>query len=293
MRIVLFETSCDQTYVGLAEHGRLIASWSHDPGRQHARDITPAYDRLLREAGWLPSSLDSIVVDIGPGSYTGLRVGVMTANSIAYLTNASLIGVPTTQAIVHGLDQPADQDATRLDTTDRSGAIVSSELHVADDASNIKSLAGEMNQAHVIIDAQRGLVYHQSFTQSGQEWSASSELSIKPLADWQAEVRHELTKPSDDLHEAKPHSIKTHDAQTIIAGPAVARYREALSVFASDVNQQAGRAVLSLAEQYRPNLYGLLRAGMCRHNNQMFDDWRMLEPLYLRASSAELKKSGG
>lgn len=70
--------------------------------RQHARDLIPALAELLAEAGWSAGTIEVVGVDIGPGSYTGLRVGVMTAKMFAYATGARVMGVDAMSLLAEG-----------------------------------------------------------------------------------------------------------------------------------------------------------------------------------------------
>lgn len=67
------------------------------PARRHDDDLMPAIDRVCRAAGVRPADLGAVVVSIGPGGYTGLRIAVTTARFIAEATGAACIGVPTAE----------------------------------------------------------------------------------------------------------------------------------------------------------------------------------------------------
>src|SRR5205814_7867727 len=84
--------------VGLAVGGA-VAQEALDPARRHNRDLAPAADELLRAAGLAPKQLRGVMVSVGPGSYTGLRVVVMSAKALAYATGCRLVAVPTFAAI--------------------------------------------------------------------------------------------------------------------------------------------------------------------------------------------------
>jgi len=71
-----------------------------------ARTLAPAIDALLRGLGWPPASLAAIAVTSGPGSFTGLRVGVVTAKTLAYATGAAVLGVDTLDALAEAADPP-------------------------------------------------------------------------------------------------------------------------------------------------------------------------------------------
>src|SRR3974390_1867523 len=82
-RILLIETSGRAGSVALAEGAELLRLRQLDEGRRHARDLAPGVAGLLAEQGWTPDRLSAVVVSLGPGSYTGLRVGIMSAKIVA------------------------------------------------------------------------------------------------------------------------------------------------------------------------------------------------------------------
>ena len=88
-RLLLLETSNQPGLVGLAEGPRLSARRKLESGRHHARDLAPAIAALLAEQGWTARDLAAVVVSQGPGSYTGLRVGIMSAKTLAYVPGCS------------------------------------------------------------------------------------------------------------------------------------------------------------------------------------------------------------
>src|SRR6267154_1673026 len=98
-RLLLFETSGRIGRVGLAEGPVLLAEDSLDEARRHLRDLAPMVARLLRERGWAPRDLGGVIVSLGPGSYTGLRVGIMSAKMLAHAIGCALLGAPTFEVL--------------------------------------------------------------------------------------------------------------------------------------------------------------------------------------------------
>jgi tRNA threonylcarbamoyladenosine biosynthesis protein TsaB len=93
-RWLLLETS-EVARAGLAVDGQIVATVELPKGREHNRNLVPTVSRLLEQHGCKPADLTGIVVGIGPGSYTGLRIGLMLAKSLAYATGCRLIAVPS------------------------------------------------------------------------------------------------------------------------------------------------------------------------------------------------------
>src|SRR5262245_18914587 len=110
-RLQLLETSGRVGQVGLAAGGRLLAGRRLSETSKHARDLTPTAAELFRDFGWAPADVQGVAVSRGPGSYTGLRVGVMTAKAFAYATGCRLLAADTFAVIA----AQAPPDADRLD----------------------------------------------------------------------------------------------------------------------------------------------------------------------------------
>lgn len=115
MRVIGVESSGPRGGVALLEDGRTLGEALFEAGMVHGREIAPAADRLLRAAGLGPSSLDLIAVDIGPGSYTGLRVGLAAAKGLAYALGRPLIGVPSLDVLAEMAAGLGSTLATALD----------------------------------------------------------------------------------------------------------------------------------------------------------------------------------
>jgi tRNA threonylcarbamoyladenosine biosynthesis protein TsaB len=111
---VALETSAREASVavrrGMAEVEVLL-----EPARAHAGDLLPALDRILRELGASPRELSVVLVGTGPGSYTGLRVGIATALGIARGSGAVLRGVPSGETLCFGRLRPGEEAAVLLD----------------------------------------------------------------------------------------------------------------------------------------------------------------------------------
>jgi len=86
-----------------------------EAGRAHAGDLLPALDRILREIGASPGEVTSVLVGTGPGSYTGLRVGIATALGIVRGCRAALRGVPSGETLCFGELAAGEEAVVLLD----------------------------------------------------------------------------------------------------------------------------------------------------------------------------------
>lgn len=143
---LVIETSGRVGRVGVARAAAVVQSATLDPGRRHARDLAAAAGRLLAAEGLLPRDLTGVMVGVGPGGYTGLRVGVMSAKALAYAAGCRLVAVPTFAAVAE--QTPADARGVT-----------------------------------VIADALQGQIYAQHFTRDGATWVPADELAIEPAVD--------------------------------------------------------------------------------------------------------------
>ena len=100
-RILLIETSTSLCSVALAEDGAVAAARQSTEPRAHAALTAPFVKEVLDERGLRAADLDAVCVSAGPGSYTGLRVGVSTAKGICFAAGIPLLSVGTLEVLVH------------------------------------------------------------------------------------------------------------------------------------------------------------------------------------------------
>jgi tRNA threonylcarbamoyladenosine biosynthesis protein TsaB len=87
--------------VALAKENILLAELSLQIRKTHSEQLMPHISQLLEFASIKPGELSAIAVSIGPGSFTGLRIGLATAKALAYAKQIPLIGVPTLDALAY------------------------------------------------------------------------------------------------------------------------------------------------------------------------------------------------
>jgi len=118
LRVLALETSERiGTLATLQENeGQLatVGSLSLPDKQRSAQSLLPAIEALLAQSEWQPSQLDLLCVTSGPGSFTGLRIGVTTAKTFAYATGAELVEVHTLAAIAAGTPISEERSPERL-----------------------------------------------------------------------------------------------------------------------------------------------------------------------------------
>ena len=103
--ILNIETATEVCSVNLAKDGKLILKKENTDGKTHASLLTVFIDEIFKETNYSISNIDAVAVSKGPGSYTGLRIGVSTAKGIAYAADIQLISVSTLQAMAIGISK--------------------------------------------------------------------------------------------------------------------------------------------------------------------------------------------
>lgn len=95
MNILLIETATQICSVVLSIDGKVVAHRESDIPNAHSTRLTVFIDEMLNECSLQPHCLDAVCVSSGPGSYTGLRIGVSTAKGLCYALQRPLLAVPT------------------------------------------------------------------------------------------------------------------------------------------------------------------------------------------------------
>ena len=149
--ILCIETGTDICSVGIARDGELISLRESDEGRDHARQVGVFVDELLDEMGLQPEDLEAVAVGKGPGSYTGLRIGVSFAKGLCYGIQKPLIAIGSLNALTEVARE--DYEAGILDVEGWDDAVLCP-----------------------MVDARRMEVYTQRFDAEGK---ALSEVSAE------------------------------------------------------------------------------------------------------------------
>ncbi len=103
MKVLAVETATSWQSVAILEDSRVLACHEQDAAGSHAKLLLPTIDRLFRETGLTLKQLDGLVVSIGPGSFTGLRVGLATLLGFRTISQLPLAVVPTLEGLAWNL----------------------------------------------------------------------------------------------------------------------------------------------------------------------------------------------
>jgi tRNA threonylcarbamoyladenosine biosynthesis protein TsaB len=136
--ILAIDTATETLSIALGEKGSPVAETTIAAGRSHLELLLPAVDRLLLDHEYSISSLQAICIGLGPGTFSGLRVGVVTARGLAQGLGLPLTGSSSLAALATGLvTAPESRGRRLLPVIDAKRGQVFSQLFLADDAGKV------------------------------------------------------------------------------------------------------------------------------------------------------------
>ena len=103
MKLLALDTSAKTASAALLEEDRLLAEYSVNLGLTHSQTILPICETILRQAGLSAADLDYFAVSCGPGSFTGLRIGIAAVKGMAYAAGRPCAAVSTLEALAWNL----------------------------------------------------------------------------------------------------------------------------------------------------------------------------------------------
>src|SRR5258706_11061756 len=109
------DRSTRRAEVALWEGGACVARERNTEAAKHAETLLVLVDRLFALSGWSKSGIDVVVPGLGPGSFTGVRVGLATAKGIALGLGRPIVGVSGLEAMAGALDEQAPDVAAESD----------------------------------------------------------------------------------------------------------------------------------------------------------------------------------
>lgn len=210
MNILAMDTSNKALSLALLHDKELLGQVTLNIKKNHSITLMPAIDFLMNSLDMKPTDLDRIVVAQGPGSYTGLRMAVATAKTLAHTLKIELVGVSSLLALVpeqaEGLVIPI-VDARRNNVYAgfyRSGQAVRPEAHLP--LAEVLEMAGAANQSVTFVGETT------AFTE--QIEAALPQAAILPtLPDAAAVGRLGLDLPAQSIHDFVPNYLKRVEAE--------------------------------------------------------------------------------
>lgn len=211
MKLLLIDTSNQPLSVAITDNNETIAEITNNSKVNHSVQLMPEIQRLFEQSGISKHDLDGIVVAEGPGSYTGLRIGVTTAKTLAYALNCKLYGVSSLKSLAASIKEEyrllvpifdARREAVYTGIyqrqTDGTLETILEDQYIS--IEDLKSKLHELNQKYLFI---------------GQDTTKLSHLLEGECIDQlpQASVMSELISQPADIHSFVPKYHKITEAE--------------------------------------------------------------------------------
>ena len=103
MRILALETSAKAVSAAVTEDGKVLCSGYQDTGLTHSRTLMPIVEAMLKNTGLTVQDCDAVAVAAGPGSFTGIRIGVSAAKGLAFAADKPCAAVSTLEAMARNV----------------------------------------------------------------------------------------------------------------------------------------------------------------------------------------------
>lgn len=185
MILLALETATTTCGAAVLQDDTILAQVHLNRPRIHSERLTPLAEDTLDHAGLGSGDVDAVAVSMGPGSYTGLRIGVSTAKGWALATDAVLVGVPTLDAY----------------------------------AAQLQSIAANGDTVCALLGSRRDEVYAGAYrvTSDGiEEHAPTKALPVEALPDWLGEVAGRLWLVGDGAPKAQESLATVEAPQTLI-----------------------------------------------------------------------------
>jgi tRNA threonylcarbamoyladenosine biosynthesis protein TsaB len=252
MRTLALETTERIGSVAAFEDGRLLAQRTLTSEQRSAQSLIPAIGQLLEEFAWKAAEIDLIAVTDGPGSFTGLRVGVTAAKMLAYAAEAEVVGVNTLEVIAAQAD---------IDSQVEHGAA----------------------SLWTVMDAQRQQLFAARFERDPSDADSSGADPLWRMVEPTTIVDKDAWLARLDGLDASSHDGSASDERVSyavqVSGPALGRLSDSLP---------AGTVLVDQA-RWAPKAAAVGLIGIARHRAGRCDDIWTLVPNYFRKSAAEEK----
>ena len=115
MKILAIETSCDICSVSLLEDNNLILELKETAVKNHSESLMPLIDKLFKETNTSLKDIDLFAVDNGPGSFTGIRIGLSTVKAFCDVTHKPCVAISSLEALAYTVDTESSYICSMID----------------------------------------------------------------------------------------------------------------------------------------------------------------------------------
>lgn len=288
-RLLAFDTATSSLAVAVMEGGRVLAERNIHAERNHSAYLVTAIGDCLEAAGLAKRDLNGIAVGIGPGSYTGIRIAVTTAKTLAWSLRLPVYGVSSLAALaLGGWASASGQDAAALgELAARRGSPAGlsrpapaaagsggAEAAAASAAAEGRRAAAGGHWIAPLVDARRGQAYSALFgVPAPGGWPERLEPDAIRLMDgWAGELMRQLEQLPPDERPARLWFVGETEKHEAAIAPLIAAFGELVQLVPYEL-EGAWMGIAGLARTWLPA-----------------DDVHALEPNYTQLAEAEAKR---
>lgn len=262
-RLLVFDTATSSLAVAVTEGGRVLAERNIHAERNHSAYLVTAIGDCLEAAGLAKQDLDGIAVGIGPGSYTGIRIAVTTAKTLAWSLRLPVYGVSSLAALaLGGWAGASGQDAAAL-----------GELAARRGEEGRRATAGG-HWIAPLIDARRGQAYTALFgvPAPGGLPERLEPDAIRLMDGWADELQRQLEQLPPDERPARLWFVGETEKHEAAIAPLIAAFGELVQLVPYEL-EGAWMGIAGMARTWLPA-----------------DEVHALEPNYTQLAEAEAKR---
>lgn len=271
-RLLTLDTATSSLAVAVMEGGRVLAERTIHAERNHSAYLVTAIGDCLKAAGLAKQDLDGIAVGVGPGSYTGIRIAVTTAKTLAWSLRLPVYGVSSLAALaLGGWASASGQDAAALGELAARRSAPAGSARPAEEGH--RAAAGG-HWIAPLIDARRGQAYSALFAAPapGGLPERLEPDAIRLMDGWADELKRQLEQLPAEERPARLWFVGETEKHEAAIAPLIAAFGELVQL----VPYELGGAWVGIAGTARTALPA--------------DDVHALEPNYTQLAEAEAKR---
>lgn len=115
VRYLAIETSSPRLSLAVGDDQRVFKDYQGPLEWRHAESLFEGMEKLLAQVGWSVQSLSGVIVSTGPGSFTGIRIGLATARALGQALNIPVVGLPSLKTLAQGVLRPGETACSLVD----------------------------------------------------------------------------------------------------------------------------------------------------------------------------------
>ncbi|MDO4587091.1 MAG: tRNA (adenosine(37)-N6)-threonylcarbamoyltransferase complex dimerization subunit type 1 TsaB [Planctomycetia bacterium] len=261
-KLLAIETTDMQGSIAFCENGHLIIERKLPVGQRSAQSLVPSIHSALAQLNWKTTEINCVAVAIGPGSFTGLRVGLTTAKIIAWAIQAKIVGVNVLQSIAAGVPVANDDFVVSAAMDAQRNEVVVQHFLIRNHSPSIP-IAIEKNFQILSV----------------KDWLQNkNKIKLSEVKVWENNTENNFFSFVDLL---SPERNIDSEVDCYLCGPVLKRWKNIVS--------ETQNKFWLPAAYWFPSASQIAKIAWDRFSKNDFDDIWKIKPIYSRRSAAEEK----